>query len=247
MGRWRHALLAAVLSGVGAGLLLRGGARAPVAIFAGAGAACFSGWRTFRGAVAGAGALLAAALAAWVGAQAPSLAAILPLLPWLGALESFGVASLILAARAQDPPRLGRRLLGAWLASSGLTALGLALAATERTEALGSALVAGALAYRLGVVPAFAFAPLLLRHPDRRIAALGAAAFALASGVLLHTLPRLPDPGAAARALVALCVGTAPWALWHAVRQWRSDPRCAGTYAAVTAAAGSLLIILLRR
>lgn len=231
---------------LGAGLLLRGGAHAPVAALAGTGAACFAGWRTARGTVAGFGGLLAAAFAAWTTAGAPSLAAIQPLLPWLGALESVGLVSLIVVARAQDPPRPSRRLLGAWLAPSGMVVLGLALAAATRTAVLGSALVGGALAYRLGVVPVFAWAPLLQRHPHRPVVVFGLAALAFAFAVLLHTVPRLPRPDSAAATLVTLCAATVPWAMWHAVRQRRSDPRCAGTYA-VVAATGTLLILLLRR
>ena len=200
----------------------------------------FAGWRTGTGALCGFGLLLLAASLAGRGVvPAPALAGPLVL------LEIVGWGSLGVAAIASDGRRLSRRLLGAWLASSGAVLLGLSLGAAH--PGAGSALVAAGLCYKLGVVPAFSWAPLLLRHPSRRVAAAGLAAFAVGMITLAAVAPRLPDPAAAREAVLALALVTVPWAAWHVRRQWPKDRRCARSYAMVVLAGAGLLLVFIRR
>lgn len=199
------------------------------------------------GVCAGFAALAVAALLAWPRGAAGSLGALAPVLPWAAALELFGLLTVVAVALVRDPRRVSRRLFGAFLASTGIGLLGVALCAGARTGALGSALVAGALAYRLGAVPAFAWVPMLLRHPSRGIGVLGAAGIIGAGAVLARALPLLPDPRAAGTALGVLSAVTIPWAVWNAWRQRHDDPRCARTYLVVVGIAIILIAVALAR
>lgn len=242
----RHAavrtIVAAVLAGGAAALARQGGAPWSVAVPLAAGAAAFAAWRTVTGACAGFLLLLLAALAARGGAG-HDLGRLGPVLPALAGLELLGPVTVVAVAWVRRPRRVSRRLLGSWLASSGLVAVGLAMATRAGTQAAGGALLAGALAYRLGVVPAYAWAPMLLRHPSRRIGATGVLAAAASAGTLVLTMARLPEPSVARLALVVLSGSALPWAVWQALRQWRRDPACARTYAVV--AVMSLAVLLL--
>jgi hypothetical protein len=237
-----RAIVAAILAGGAAVLTRQGGAPWSVAIPLAAGAAAFAAWRTVAGACGGFLLMLLAALAA-LGSGSHDVGRLGPVLPALAGLELLGPATVVAVARARHPRKVSRRLLGAWLASSGLVAVGLALATRDGARAAGGALLAGALAYRLGVVPAYAWAPMLLRHPSRRISATGVLAAAASAGALALTMAHLPEPAMARLALVALAGSAAPWAAWQARHQWRRDPACAKTYAVV--ALMSLVVLLL--
>jgi len=227
-----RAVVAAVLAGGAAVLSREGGAPWPVALPLAAGAAAFAAWRTVAGACGGFLLLLLAAGAA-LGAGRRDFGGLAPVLPALAGLELLGPATVAAVGDGAELRKVGRRLLGAWLASSGLVAVGVALAGGAGTRAAGGALLAGALAYRLGVVPAYAWAPMLLRHPSRRIRATGVLAAAASAGVLAFAMARLPQPAMARLALVALAAAALPWAVWQARRQWRRDPACARTYVVV--------------
>ena len=216
------------------------------ALFAGAGAALFTAWRTVPGACAGFAAFCAAATFAWIAGDPFSLGGFPAVLPWALALEAFGLLTVLAVALVRDPRRVSRRLLGSFLASTGLGLLGVALCASGASRAIGSALVAGALAYRLGAVPVFAWVPMLLRHPSPGIEALGVAGVIGAGAVLARALPLVPDPASAAAALAALSAATIPWAGWHAWRQRTSDPACARTYVIVIGVSVVLFVAALR-
>jgi uncharacterized membrane protein YfcA len=64
--------------------------------------------------------------------------------------------------------------------------------------------------------------------------------------ILLLTLPVVGRGDAAALTVLALSAVTTPWALWRVFRQWRTDRRCAMTYAVVALVAASLLWQLTR-
>ena len=68
-----------------------------------------------------------------------------------------------------------------------------------------------------------------------------AAGFVLAYAALLNVVPLLRDRATAGLTLLLLSAVTLPWAVWQAIHRWRSDRRCARTYAVVAVAAGSLL------
>ena len=234
----------AVLLATGALIALRqGGAAWLVAAPCTAAALCFALWRTVAGAASGFGLLLVAAFMAWSPRDAASLQ---PLLIPLVLLECFGLATVAAVALARDPRRVSRRLLGCWLASGGMIAVGLSLAASLPARGTGSALVAAGLAWRLGTVPVYAWAPLLMRHPATRIVLLGVAATMAAGATLLFALGRLPHQSAAATTVAVLSGVTVPWALWHALRQWSRDRRCSITYAVVLAASQLLLLVVSR-
>ncbi len=216
-----------------------GGAGIAPALLAATGAAIFTLWRTVPGVLAGFAAFAGAALLSWH--DAGTLGILRSALPWAGALEAFGLITIVSVALARDPRRVSRRLLGSFLASTGIGLFGVALCADPGAGALGSALVAAALAYRLGAVPAFAWLPMLLRHPSRGIQVLGAAGVAFASAVLAIVVPLLPHPGMALLALGAL--SAIPWAALSGWRQRESDPPCARTYLIVIAIALTLIVI----
>lgn len=241
----RHAIeraaVAAALA-VGAAVLAReGGASWPVAVPLAAAAAAFAACRTVAGVCGGFLLLLLAAFAA-LGAGRHSLGGLGAVLPALAILELLGPATVLAVAMVRRPRRLSRRLLGAWLASSGLVAVGLALATGAIARGTGGALLAGALAYRLGVVPAYAWAPMLLRHPSRRIRAAGVLAAAASAGALALLMIHVQDP-AARLALLVLSGAALPWAAWQAVRQWRRDPPCAKTYVVVGMMSVAVLLV----
>jgi hypothetical protein len=237
--------LGAACIGVGGAALLRlGGSSLPVSVLGGLGATTFAAWRTVPGALVAYGLLLFGALAAWPAAGSPGATS--RALPVLAALEAFGLATIAATIFASASRRVSRRMLGAWLASSGCIVLGLVLDAAVPTGGLGSALIAGGLAYKLGVVPAFAWAPLLLRHASTRITALGVAAFPLTLAALWTVVPTLSQPDDAMAALLVLSVVTVPWALWHVAHQWRTDARCARSYGAVLAAACLLVALVMQ-
>jgi hypothetical protein len=208
-------------------------------------AGAFALWRTVPGVCAGFAAFVAAAILAWPAGAAGSSGGLAAALPWAAALELFGLITIVAVALARDPRGVSRRLLGSFLASTGIGLLGVALCPDPRSGQLGSALVAGALAYRLGAVPAFAWLPMLLRHPSRRIEALGAAGVAFAGAVLALVLPLLPRPDAALAMLAALSAVTIPWAAANAWRQRASDPPCARTYLVVIGIAVVLIVTAL--
>ena len=237
-----RAIVAAILAGGAAALMRRGGAPWSVAILLAAGAAAFAAWRTVAGACGGFLLMLLAALGA-LGAGSHELQPLGPVLPALAGLELLGPATVVAVARARRPRKVSRRLLGAWLASSGLVAVGLALVTRPGTRAAGGALLAGALAYRLGVVPAYAWAPMLLRHPARRIRMTGVLATAASAGTLALTMAHLPEPAVARLALLALSATALPWAAWQAVHQWRRDPPCARTYGVVALLSLGVLLL----
>jgi hypothetical protein len=203
-------------------------------------------WRTVPGVITGFAAFAAAAFLAWPSGGADSLGSLAAALPWAAALELFGLLSILAVALARDPKRVSRRLLGSFLASTGIGLLGVALCANAQSGALGSALIAGALAYRLGAVPAFAWLPMLLRHPSRGIEGLGAFGVIGAGVVLAKVLPLLPQNGAALATLAALSAVTIPWAAWNAWRQRLSDPPCARTYLVVVSVAIILIVVAIR-
>ncbi len=236
-----RAIVAAVLAGGATALARQGGAPWSVALPLAAGAAAFAAWRTVAGACGGFGLMLLASVVA-LGTGSHDLGRLGPVLPALAGLELLGPATVVAVARARRPHRVSRRLLGSWLASSGLVAVGLALATRVGARAAGGALLAGALAYRLGVVPAYAWAPMLLRHPSRRIGATGVLAAAASAGALALTMAHLPEPAMARLALLALAGAALPWATWQALHQWRRDPACARTYGVV--ALMSLAVLL---
>jgi len=236
-GRFRIALrltVAALLAAAAAALARAGGAPWSAAAPFAAGAATFTAWRTVPGACVAFALTLAAALAA-LGSAPREIGALGGLLPALAGLEVLGSCTIVEVARVRQPRRVSRRLLGAWLASSGLVLLGLALCTHEGSWRAGSILLVGGVAYRLGVVPAYAWVPMLLRHPARRIAWLGAPAGVLSATVLDAAVGAVPDRPAAVAALLALALPTLPWALHQSRRQWRRDPPCARTYAIVAA------------
>jgi len=233
------------LGTAGALLLHAGGVTWPVALLAGAGVLAFALVRTVPGVWAGFLLLLAAALAAWL--MPPSRrAAWLPrsLLPWLGGLEVYGLVTIAAVRALRIPVQVSRRLLGAWLASTGTLVLGLALSARQETVDLAAAILALGLMYKLGVVPAYAWAPMLLRHPSRSIVLTGVVGMTGTLFILLVTVPPIGNGELTARTAVSLCAVTAPWAAWRTVRQWRADRRCAVTYAVVAGVALSLLLLL---
>jgi hypothetical protein len=240
-----RAIVAAVLAVGAAALARQGGAPWSVAVTLAAGAAAFAAWRTVAGACAGFLLMLLASLAA-LGGGSHDLDRLGPVLPALAGLELLGPATVVAVAWVRRPRRVSRRLLGSWLASSGLVAVGLALATRAGTEAVGGALLAGALAYRLGVVPAYAWAPMLLRHPSHRIGAAGVLAAAASAGTLALTMAHLREPAMARLALVALSGSALPWAVWQTRHQWRRDPACARTYAVVTLMALVVLLLTVR-
>ena len=209
----------------------------PVALLAGSAAATFALWRTIGGS------WVAFALAVGAAILVRPLAPMLRLGGVLGplvALECAGWLSIVLAAR-WGSGYVSRRLLSAWLASTSLLVLGAALLSRGETAATGAALIGIGLAYKLGTVPMFAWAPLLLRNNSTKVERAGVAALVLATAVLWYVLPRLGDD-AARRAVVLLSLVTVPWAMYHVRRQWRVDQRCARSYAAVLGAALAVLV-----
>jgi NADH:ubiquinone oxidoreductase subunit 2 (subunit N) len=168
------------------------------------------------------------------------------LLASLAALEVAGRASVAAVAFAnQGPPVPSRRLVGAWLASSAVLAMGtgLAGAGASRTAIAGSGLVLLGLAYKLGAVPLYAWMPLLLRHRARRIALFGAlVALPVVSLLLVRgwaTLGAAPEVvvvPASLLAAVAMVEGSV-----RALR--RDDVRCGLSYAAV--AQGGIVVAAL--
>ena len=233
---------AALLAAGAAAVLRYGGASWPVAVSAAAGALACALWRTVTGAIAGCALLLLGATLGWSAAAWPH--SWQPLVLPLVTLELYGLATVAAVAMVRDPRRVSRRLLGCWLASSGLLAIGVSLGASLPARGIGSALIAAALAWRLGTAPVYAWAPLLMRHPAARITVLGVVASLGAGATLLFALPRLPHPSAAATTVAVLSALTVPWATWHAVRQWRRDRRCSLTYAVVLAASQLLLLLV---
>lgn len=236
---------AVVLGGAALAALRPGGSSWLAAVLAGAGAVVFTLWRTLGGAVAGYGLLLAAASLTWkVPSAVPAMLS--SLVTPLIVLEWYGLASVAAVALVRDPRRVSRRLLGSWLASSGLIVLGLSLCVSVPQRAAGSALVAAGLSWKLGTAPAYAWAPLLMRHPAPLINGLGVVASLAAGAMLLFALPRLPQVDAAGTTVAVLSAVTVPWALWHALRQLKKDRRCAASYAAVAAVSGLLFLLASR-
>jgi hypothetical protein len=246
--RWRpelrHAVVrvfvAATLAAGAAGLARAGGAPLATALALAAGAAAFAAWQTVWGVCAGFLLMLAAATAAMGGRSDPAGLGVA--LPALAGVEAYGLTTVWLVSLVRRPRQVSRRLLGAWLATSGLVAVGLALATRAGTQRLGSVLLVGGLAHRIGVVPAYAWAPMLLRHPSRRITVLGVIALAAGAATLALVLSRLPAPDEARVTLQVLSVCTFPWAVWRAARQWRRDPPCARTYVVVAVTAAGVLL-----
>ena len=225
------------MGGAGALVLWRGGADLPVALLAGSAAATFALWRTIGGSWVAFALVVVAALLA----QPPAPLLRLGVVLWpLVALECAGWLSIVLAAR-WGSGYISRRLLGAWLASTSLLVLGAALLSRAGTSGTGAALIGIGLAYKLGIVPMFAWAPLLLRNNSAKVERSGVAALTLATAVLWYVLPRLGDD-AARRTVVLLSLVTVPWAMYHVRRQWRVDQRCARSYAAVLGAALAALV-----
>lgn len=238
---------AATAAGVaGAVLLAKGHAPWPAAVLGGAGAAVFVVWRAIPGVWTAFGLLLAASLAAWTAGVLGAYRVPRALWLWCAALETYGIATILAVRAAREPVQLSRRLLGAWLASTGALGLGLALTRGDATAPVAGALVAFALLYRLGVVPAYAWAPMLIRHPAPRFVAAGVAGIVLAYAALRDVVPRLPDRADAGMTVIVLSAVTLPWSLWQASRQWRRDRRCARTYGVVALMAASLLWQLTR-
>jgi len=242
----RHAIERAVVAAtlaVGAAVLAReGGAPWSVAVPLAASAAAFAAWRSVAGVCSGFLLMLLAALAA-LGAGSHPLGRLAPALPILAALELLGPAAVLAVAMVRRPRQVSRRLLGSWLASSGLVAVGLALVTGDAARGAGGGLLAGALAYRLGVVPAYAWAPMLLRHPSRHITAAGVLAVAASAGALALVMAHLPEPAPARLALLVLSGSALPWAAWQALRQWRRDPACARTYVVVGLMSVAVLLV----
>ena len=228
-------------------LMLRGAhTRLASALLAGAAAALFVAWRTVPGVCVGFAVFCGAAALSWLGRYAGSLGSLAVALPWALALEVFGLLTILAVALVRIPRRVSRRLLGSFLASTGLGLLGVALCANAATRAIGSALIAGALAYRLGAVPAYGWVPMLLRHPMPVVKAMGVAGIIGAGAVLARVLPLVPDPAAAAAAFGVLSAVTIPWAGGRAWRQRTSDPPCARTYLIVIAVSTILLVVAAR-
>ncbi|HEY2804292.1 MAG TPA: hypothetical protein VGI92_00380 [Gemmatimonadales bacterium] len=197
----------------------------------------FALWRTIPG-VSTAFAFLAGAAAA----SHPSLSAdIRRAVPLLAVLELFGWVTIAVAAKLGNG-HVSRRLLGAWLASTGLLLLGGSLTGAPGTVRTGCILIACGLAYKVGIVPAFAWAPLLLRHTAARVEALGAIGFLAAFGALWFVLPRLDDAAAGRTVVAVLSLTTIPWSAWNLRHQWPVDRRCARSYAAVLGAASAALL-----
>jgi hypothetical protein len=242
--RWPRGLVrlavATALAVLAALVAREGGAPWSAALLLAAGAASFVAWRTKPGARAGFALMLGAALAG-AGPGPHGFAGLRPVIPALASLEALGPATIAAVALVRRPRRVSRRLLGAWLASSGLVMSGLAMCTRSGAAAAGSALLAGGLAYRLGAVPAYAWAPMLLRHPSRIISATGTLALAGAGSALALTMAVVPDSAAAWATLAALAVATLPWAAWQAARQRRRDPPCARTYGLVALTATLVL------
>lgn len=232
---------AALVAFAGAGLLVMGHAPWPAAVLGGAGAAVFALWRTVRGAWTAFGLLLAAALAGWALGSSSVYRMPRALLLWPAGLEAYGIATIAAVRAVREPVQVSRRLLGAWLASTGAIVLGLALSYDAGTTAIAGSLVTFGIMYKLGVVPAYAWAPMLIRHPSPRIMVAGAAGFVLAYVVLFNVVPLLRDRADAGLTIIMLSVVTVPWAVWQALRQWRGDRRCARTYAVIALVAASLL------
>ena len=195
----------------------------------------FAAWRTPFGAGTSFCVLCSAAWIADPTAALPSADILIP----LAVLEACGWSTMVVAARASEPRQVGRRLLGSWLASSGAIVLGVGLSGVVQTTGAGSALIAAGIAYKAGLVPFFAWAPLLLRHPSPRVSLLGGAAFVAALATLANVVPRLADSRTAAWTILACSVVTVPWALWHAVAQWTIDRRCARSWLVVLAASAA--------
>ncbi len=219
-------------------LLIAGGTPVSPALFFGLGAALFTSWRTIPGIGVAFGAMLGAALLAAPGAGAATGSLSSLLYP----LELYGWLTALLT-RHPNGARPSVRLLGAWTASSGCLVLGLALIDHAPAQAASSALLCVALAYRMGVIPAFGWGPLLLRHPSNRIALLGATGLLMSAATLVIALPRLPDQHIAHRTLLTLGAISIPYTAWRAHRQWTPDRRCALSYLAASGA-GLLLLIL---
>ena len=216
------------------------------ALLAGAAAALFVAWRTVPGVCVGFAVFCGAAALSWLGRDTGSLGSLSVALPWALALEVFGLLTILAVALVRIPQRVSRRLLGSFLASTGLGLLGVALCADAATRAVGSALIVGALAYRLGAVPAYGWVPMLPRHPKPVVKAMGVAGIIGAGTVLARVLPLVPEPASAAAALSALSAVTIPWAGWRAWRQRTSDPPCARTYVIVTSVSTILLVVAAR-
>ncbi len=225
------------MGGAGALLLWRGGAEWPVALLAGSAAATFALWRTIGGSWVAVAMVFSAAIL--VRPFAPLLR-LGPVLWPLAGLEVAGWVSIVLAAR-WGSGYVSRRLLGAWLASTSLLLLGAALLSRADTAGTGGAMIGIGLAYKLGIVPMFAWAPLLLRNNAAKVERVGIGAFVVAAAALWFVVPRLGDESAG-RAVFMLALVTAPWAMYHVRRQWRIDPRCARSYAAVLGAALAALV-----
>lgn len=215
------------------------------AVLAGGAAALFVAWRTVPGVCAGFAVFCGAAVLAWPDRDAGSAGVLLAALPLALGLEVFGLLTILAVAWVRIPRRLSRRLLGSFLATTGLGLLGVALYADAATRDIGGALIVGALAYRLGAVPAYAWVPMLLRHPKAAVNTLGVVGVVGAGALLVQVLPLL-HPAPAAEALGALSIATIPWAGWHAWRQWTRDPPCARTYVFVMAVSAILLVVTAR-
>ena len=237
---------AACAGAAGVALLHVGGAVWPAAVLGGAGVAAFILLRTVRGVWVAFSLLLAAALAGWAFGIASAYRPPGELWLWCGALEAYGLGTLAAVRAVRDPVRISRRLLGAWLSSTGAIVLGLALLYDTGASTIASALVTAGILYKLGVAPTYAWAPMLIRHPSRRIAAAGIAGSALSCAVLTNVMPLLRDADTAHQTVILLGGITLPWALWKVVHQWDADRRCAATYAVVSVVSGALLLWFLR-
>lgn len=232
---------AAALSLLAILLLHAGGSPWPPALLFGFAAGCFTAWRTLPGSGTGFALMLAAAVLAVREAAVP-LHLPMPTLVVGLLLEVFGLGSSLLP-RTPAGERPSRRLLGAWLASTGTLWLG--VASFRGAPATASTLVCVAMAHRMGAFPAFGWAPLLLRHPDAAVARLGVLAFLAAGVVTVLLVPALPDQHASLVSLRVLGAIALPYTLWHARRQWSVDRRCARSYLAA-AGASALFLVLAR-
>ncbi len=242
---WPRRAGALALAAATVAVLWRAHASWAPALLAGVAAALFVAWRTVPGVCTGFAAFLGAAALAWLDRGAGSAGRLSPALTWAVALELFGLLTILAVAWVRLPRRVSRRLLGSFVATTGLGLLGVALYAAAATRAVGSALIVGALAYRLGAVPAYAWVPMLLRHPKPAIRIMGVVGVVAAGALLAQVLPLL-DPAPAALALGALPLATIPWAGWNAWRQRASDPPCARTYLFVIAVSAILLAVAAR-
>lgn len=230
---------AAALALIVLALLAAGGTPVPPALMFGLAFGCFTAWRTLAG--AGAGFALMLASAVLVVLPEPLFHETVRTIPVLVLLtiEIYGLGTALLVRSGEHRP--SRRLLGAWLASSGTLVLG--LAHLDLAPGIASMLVCGALAYRMGAFPAFGWAPLLLRHPSNNVAWLGVIAF-IATGVATILLVSvLPDAHATRWSLRILGAVAVPFTLWHTRRQWSIDRRCARSYLAALASALLLLLV----